>query len=215
MQSMPFAIFFQRVSRLALLWPQVCRLSVLKLMMAFVISCVSSGCAYRLGVAGRTLPGGYQAVEVPVFANASQEPGLETAFTNFLIQEFERNKVAAVRKRGDAPTTLKGEILSVTYQPTGPIQKGDKAPLLPDGAVLATGYRVLVVTRLQLIEKKSGRILWTSEFDAESAYAAPQVTVARVNTVNPLYNLSTRRRVIEAMARDLMIEAHDRLTENF
>lgn len=174
-----------------------------------------TGCAYRLGVLGRTLPGGYSSVEVPVFTNSSQEPGIEIAFTNSLIQEIEKNKVAAVRKEGGAPTLLKGEILSINYKPTGPIQKGQKAPLLPDGAVLATSYRVLVVTRLQLVEKASGRVLWASDFDAESSYTAPQVTMARVNTVNPLYNLSARRRILESMARDLMIEAHDRMTENF
>lgn len=181
----------------------------------FILAMAGTGCAYRLGVSGRTLPGGYKTVEVPIFANLSPEPGIEVAFTNSLIQEIERNKVVAVQREGLAPAILKGEILNVTYKPTGPIQKGDKAPYLPDGAVLATGYRVLVTTRLRLVEKASGRTLWASDFDGESSYTAPQVTMARVNTVDPLYNLSARRRILESMARDLMTEAHDRMTENF
>ncbi len=174
-----------------------------------------TACAYQLGVSGRTLPGGYKSVEVPLFINSSTEPGVEVAFTNSLIQEFEKNRVAAVQQPGRAPIIVQGDIRSIIYKPTGPIQKGEKAPLLPEGTVLATGYRVIVSAEVSLIDKKSGAILWKSQFDGESFYAAPQVTVARVNSVNPHYNLSARRRVIENIAADLMVEAHDRMTENF
>lgn len=175
-------------------------------------------CAYQLGVQGRTLPGGYSTVEVPVFSNLTQEPGVEVAFTNSLVQEFEKNKVAKVvysARQGGAPVVVKGEIVSISYKATSPVQQKDKAPLLPAEAVLATGYRVLVTARISLMEKKTNKILWTSTFDAESSYAAPQVTIARLNSVNPLYNLSSRRRTIESIAQDLMVEAHDRMTENF
>jgi TolB-like protein len=182
---------------------------------ALAVSILLSSCAYQLGVSGRTLPGGYKSVEVPMFINSSVEPGIEVAFTNSLIQEFEKNRVAAVQQPGTAPITVQGEIRSVVYKPTGPIQKGEKAPLLPDGTVLATGYRVIVSAEVSLIDKKTGTTLWRSQFDGESFYAAPQVTVARVNSVNPHYNLSARRRVIETIAADLMVEAHDRMTENF
>lgn len=177
-----------------------------------------SSCAYHLGVRGRTLPGGYSSVEVPLFVNLSQEPGVEVAFTNSLVQEFEKNKVAKVvysSRQGKAAVVIRGEILSVVYKGTSPIQKKDKAPLLPVEAVLATGYRVIVTTKISLIEKGTNKLLWSSSFSGENSYAAPLVTTARLNSVNPLYNLSSRRRVIESMAQDLMVEAHDRMTENF
>jgi TolB-like protein len=181
----------------------------------FWVVLFQTSCAYRLGVKGRTLPGGHSQVEVPIFVNSSAEPGVEVLFTNSLIQEIEKNKVAAVQHAGLAPVKIKGEVISISYKPTGPIQKGEKAPLLPDGTVLATGYRVIVSAQITLIEKASGKTLWSSQLDGESFYASPQVTVARVNSVNPLYNLSARRRVIEFIAQDLMVEAHDRMTENF
>lgn len=175
-----------------------------------------SSCAYQLGVRGRTLPGGHSSVEVPLFLNHTQEPGVEVAFTNSLIQEFEKNKVArAENSSRQAPIVLKGEVMSIEYKATSPVQKKDKAPLLPKEAVIATGYRVLVTTRITLFERKTGKQLWTSTFNGESSYAAPQVTIARLNSVNPLYNLSSRRRIIESIAQDLMVEAHDRMTENF
>ncbi len=181
----------------------------------FVMTAMLTGCAYKLGGVGRSLPGGYKEIEVPIFTNSTHEVGIEMAFTNSLVQEIERNKVAAVRKPGGAATILKGEIREVTYKGSAPVQIGDKAPLLPDGAVLATSYRVIVRAKLTMLEKKSGRVIWTSDFVGETSYVAPQVTVARVNTVNPLYNLSARRRAIEALAENLMVQAHDRLTENF
>jgi TolB-like protein len=188
------------------------------LALSFTLSVVSSGCAYHFGVRGRTLPGGYSSVEVPLFVNLSQEPGMEVAFTNSLIQEFEKNKVAHVvysSRQGSAPVLVKGEILSIEYKATSPVQKKDKAPLLPEGAVLATGYRVMVTTRISLFERSTNKLLWSSLFNGESSYAAPQVFIARLNSVNPLYNLSSRRRIIESIAQDLMVEAHDRMTENF
>jgi hypothetical protein len=181
----------------------------------FLVGFFQTSCAYQVGVKGRTLPGGYSVVEVPLFKNSSTEPGAEVAFTNSLIQEFEKNKVAAVQHEGGAPVVIRGEITNITYKPTGPIQKSEKAPLLPDETVLATGYRVIMTSQVSLVEKATGKVLWTSELNGESFYSSPQVTVARVNSVNPLYNLSARRRVIETIAQDLMVEAHDRMTENF
>jgi hypothetical protein len=186
------------------------------LLLSFTLSICS--CAYHLGVKGRTLPGGYSTIEVPLFANLSQEPGVEVAFTNSLVQEFEKNKVAKVvysARQGTAQVVAKGEITSIVYKATSPVEKNEKEPLLPDGAVLATGYRVIVTTKISLFEKKTNKLLWVSSFTGESSYAAPQVTIARLNSVNPLYNLSSRRRTIQSIAQDLMVEAHDRMTENF
>ncbi len=188
-------------------------------LLLIILSIGLNSCAYQLGVRGRTLPGGYSSVEVPLFKNLTQEPGMEVAFTNSLIQEFEKNKIAKVvyspRQGEAAPVLVKGEITKIIYKATSPVQKKDKAPLLPEGAVLATGYRVIVTTQISLIEKSTGKVLWNSTFDGESSYAAPQVTIARLNSANPLYNLSSRRRTIETIAQDLMVEAHDRMTENF
>lgn len=190
----------------------------LKLFTLLFLMLSTSSCAYRLGVQGRKLPGNYRVVEIPLFKNLSQEPGVEVAFTNSLIQEFERNKVAQVvdsLHQPASPVVVRGEISSIQYLASAPVQKTEQAPYLPEGAVIASAYRVVVTTTVTIVEKSSGKILWTSSFMGESSYAAPQVTIARLNSVNPLYNLSSRRRIIESIARDLMVEAHDRMTENF
>jgi hypothetical protein len=192
--------------------------TILRILLSGMLLTTTS-CAYRLGVHGRTLPGGFKSVEIPLFFNSSPEPGIEVYFTEALIQEFEKNKVAKVvypsRQDEKAPAVIKGEITSIVYKATSPIEKKDKAPLLPDGAVLATGYRVLVNVRISLVQKNNDKVIWTSAFNSETSYASPQVHTAGLNSVDPLYNLSSRRRVLESMAQDMMVEAHDRMTENF
>lgn len=183
------------------------------LMLATALSL--TGCAYRLGSPDRSLPGGYRQVYIPVFKNKSMEPGIEVAFTNSLIQEFERTKIGRVTEASQAEVLVEGVITSVTYAKSGTDLTGDKSTPLPMGAVLATQYQILVTADVTLKRNSDKSVLWTGTFNGERTYQAPQVTTAGVNTVNPLYNLSARRQNIDQIAAEMMSEAHDRMTENF
>lgn len=169
-----------------------------------------NACAYRMGNAGRALPNDYKQVHVPVFKNTTQEPGIELGFTDALIQELERSKIARVTPENIAEGVLVGEVFDVTYQ-SGAATTRD----LPTGSVLASEFRILVGVRVTLKRKSDLTPVWSQDFRSERTYVAPQVTAAGINTVNPLYNLSARRQNIQVMALELMSEAHDRLTENF
>ncbi len=177
---------------------------------------LSSGCAYRLGVAARSIPGGYKQISVPIFKNKTQEAGIEVGFTNMLIQEFQRSRIARVVDNSLSEVAVIGQIDSVEYLPSSKKQAGSSsAPYLPKGTVLAAEYRLLLTVTVKLVRQADGTELWSGSFAGERTYAAPQVTLAGVNSVNPLYNLSARRQNIDVMASDLMLEAHDRITENF
>lgn len=179
----------------------------------FVFLALSSvSCSYRLGAPDRILPGGYKQVSIPVFKNLSQEPGIEVAFTNAIIQEFSRSKSARVVDPIFAEAQLVGEIMSVQYRPGGE-NVNDKA--LPTGTVLATQYTIVIEVQVTLRRRSDGQILHQQNYLREQPYTAPQVKQAGVNTVNPLYNLSSRRQNIDIMAADMMAEAHDRISENF
>lgn len=181
-----------------------------------ILSLLSSGCAYQLGKAARSIPGGYKQISVPVFKNRTQEVGIEMGFTNLLIQEFQRSRVARVVDNSLSEVAVMGQIDSIQYLPVAKSTAGDSsAPFLPMGTVIATGYRILVTATVKLVRQADGTELWSGSFAGERTYAAPQVTLAGVNSVNPLYNLSARRQNIDVMAADLMIEAHNRITENF
>lgn len=171
-----------------------------------------AGCAYQLGSTRRSLPGGYKQVSIPVFKNKSQEAGIEVAFTNNLIQEFQRSRVARVVEKRESDILLEGSIDSVIYVTASTSDTGD---FLPKGTVIATEYRILIGVTVRAVRQIDGAELWRGFFAGETTYSAPQVTLAGVNSVNPLYNLSARRQNIENKSIDMMSEAHDRITENF
>jgi TolB-like protein len=179
--------------------------------LAHLLAFVTAGCAYRLGSPDRSLPGGYRQLTIPIFRNLTQETGIEVAYTNALIQEFERSRTGKVVDPAQSEVRVEGEIASVQYLPGGKKEGGT----LPTGSVLASEYRILVTTRIKLVRVSDRSVLWEGNFSGERTYVAPQVTQAGLNTVNPLYNLSARRQNIEIMATDMMSEAHDRMTENF
>lgn len=181
-----------------------------------ILSVFLSGCAYHLGVASRTIPGGYKQISVPIFKNKTQEPGLEVGFTNALIHEFQRSRVARVVDNSLSEVAVIGQIDSVQYLPGAKRVSGDSAAqYLPEGSVIASEYRILLSVTVKVVRQADGTELWSGAFTGERTYAAPQVTLAGVNSVDPLYNLSARRQNIDLMANDLMLEAHDRITENF
>lgn len=179
-----------------------------------IFSFLLSGCAYRLGAATRTIPGGYKQISVPVFKNKTQEAGIEVAFSNALIQEFQRSRIARVVDNSLSEVAVIGQIDSVRYLPGAKRVAGDSS-YLPKGTVIASEYRILVGVTVKVVRQADGTELWSGSFGGERTYAAPQVTLAGVNSVNPLYNLSARRQNIDVMASDIMAEAHDRITENF
>lgn len=170
-----------------------------------------SGCTYRLGSPERVIPGGYRQISVPIFKNYTQETGIEVAFTNALIGEFERSRTARVVDPRRAEAQVDGEIVSIIYQASG----DTVAATLPENTVLRTNYRILLTVRVTLRRRSDQNVLWSGQFEGERTYTAPQVTAAGINTVNPLYNLSARRQNINVMAGDLMAEAHDRMLESF
>lgn len=175
---------------------------------------VGSGCAYKMGRGKRSIPGGATQISLPIFKNRSQETGVEVAFTQALQQEFLRSQVARIVDEPMAEARLEGEIVSILYVPESKKTAGDSS-FLPTGTVIASQYRVRTVVDLRVVRRSDGDRLWESRFELEDTYVAPQVTLAGVNSVNPLYNLSARRQNLEIMANRMMLEAHNRLTENF
>jgi hypothetical protein len=177
-----------------------------------------AGCAYRFGYEQRDLPGGYKQVAIPVFKNVTPEVGIESYFTNELARQFHRSQVARVIEKSQAPVTIEGIVRSITYRQTSTIEgnKGsDNKIEIPKNSVLAVEYRVIVTADVFLKRNSDQKVLWEGSFSNESVYAAPQVGFTIVNSVNPLYNQSARMELFETIARDMMAEAHDRMTENF
>jgi hypothetical protein len=189
-------------------------LSVRNVLFFMAISLVASGCAYHFGFSERALPGGYTRVAIPTFKNKSNEVGIEPMFTNALIDRFERSQVARVTDSGDAPVTLEGMINKVDVVQQG-VRDNSTLFTLPSDTVLATDYRVVVSSTLMLRRKSDERVIWQGNFSNEKVYHAPQIGTAIVNSANATYNQSALMQAINLLAQDMMLEAHDRITENF
>src|SRR4051812_22480614 len=110
----------------------------------------SSGCAYRFGARERTLPGGYDLVAVPVFANKTMEAGIESYFTNALVHEFQRSRVARLSPKTDAQVTILGTIENVAYNATNTITSQSPSAL-PTDTSLVTDYRIIVNASVQVM----------------------------------------------------------------
>lgn len=160
------------------------------------------------------MPGGYNKVSVPVFKNATAEPGIESYFTSAMIEELERHGLADVTIEDDAQVVVTGTINSVRYERGAYLSSTELSQNLPD-AVMAKEYYINVNALVKLVRKSDQKVLWSSTFDGRRLYQAPQITIKGLNSANALYNHSARLQNIATMAKEMMEQAHNHMTENF
>lgn len=181
----------------------------------FLFSLLTS-CAYHMGPRADAVPGGVKSIGIPVFKNLSKEVMVETYFTNALLQEFERSKVVQIVPEPLAEATMYGVIKKIEYlADINSMTLGKETQFQPAETVLTGSYQVRVEVELKLIRNGDQKLLWFSDYSKSKTYSAPQVTLPIVNSVNPLYNLSARRQLLEQVSLDLMSEAHDRMLDKF
>jgi hypothetical protein len=190
------------------------------LVCALIILGVFNGCAYRAGSGDRQIPGGYRAIAVPVFKNNTHESGIEVFFTNSLVREIERSRIGSVTDKASSQVTLEGSIDSIVYSGSAPIVGDDtNATGLPSGTFLNSQTNITVNTTLRLRRNSDGKVLWEASFSKGQTYQTPRIGIINGSTAlsgaDAVYNHSARYQNIETIAADMMLEAHDRLTENF
>ncbi len=178
---------------------------------------IAVGCSYRFGSSGRKIPGGYTLVSVPVFQNKTKTVGIEAFFTRSMIDEIERSRLGQVTDREESQVIIEGTLNSVELIKGSEVSRdtGGNFAELPEGATLAREYRVIVRSTILLRKTSDMSVLWTSSFTGERRYPAAIVTRQVINTVNPLYNQNAQIESIRIVARDLVAEAFEQMTENF
>lgn len=187
-------------------------MNVLKLLVLLSTLLFTTSCAYKWGFGKRALPGGYRELAIPMFENRSKEPGLEVDFTNSLIDRFQKSEVALIRDKNHSPVVLRGMITSVdVMRGLGASNIGK----LPERAVLSTEYRLTVGADIQIVRQSDQKVIWSGTFSRSKVYLAPRIGTPVVNSANALYNDSIRRQTLRLLAQEMMIEAHDRMTESF
>jgi len=174
------------------------------------------GCAHKLSASSSALPGNVKIIQIPLFKNDSGEVGAETAFTNSLKTEALRSKFVRLKNEvADVEAILKGHIKSIEVIAEESVIEAKNTKYLPSETVLATSYKVSVNIELNLIKKGSTEVLWSGSFSQAKSYAAPQITLPVINTANALYNHSAKRQTLDALSKEMMQAAFDRMLEDF
>jgi hypothetical protein len=93
---------------------------------------------------------------------------------------------------------------------------------LPVNSVLNSQYTVVVTVRLNARKASDHTVMWSSDFTGQRVYLSPLLGTPTLgdgtpatDTASPLYNQVSRTDTAAKIARDMMSEAHDRITENF
>lgn len=93
---------------------------------------------------------------------------------------------------------------------------------LPKHTVLNKQYSVTLTVSVSARRASDHSILWSGNFTSTRPYNGPLLGTPTlldgtpgINTAAPLYNQVARQDTIARLAKDMMAEAHDRITENF
>ncbi len=162
---------------------------------------------------------------VEMFKNQTQTPGIEAYFTDALNRELERSGFVTVTTKDKAELILEGEIIIVNNRGTATINSflaKDFSNPDPDlrttrkfPASMFTGYNVQVVTNVKAVRARDDRSIWQTSLNGQQNYRGALLLKQGVRSSNVLYNHSRKKQTIKLVAKDMMNEAFDRLTENF
>lgn len=129
---------------------------------------LAGGCGYSLR---GSLPSHIRTIAIPVFANKTQEPAVESLVTQGVIEAFVNNGLLKVAQPSKADAVLEGEV--VGYQINA---------LSFNAAQNITEYRLQVTLNLQFREVKANRVTWRREGLTEKAdFKVPGSQVATIN----------------------------------
>jgi hypothetical protein len=92
---------------------------------------------------------------------------------------------------------------------------------LPSTTSLNKQYGVTLIVHLEAHRASDDQTIWSSDFTGATNYQAPLLGTPTSywgpgkTSSSAVYNDNTRQDTIASMAKNMMAEAHDRLTENF
>jgi outer membrane lipopolysaccharide assembly protein LptE/RlpB len=174
--------------------PGVCRVA-LRLPVVAIIICMTAACGYQFAGRGE-LPGGIQTLSVRILDNRTSESGVETIFTNSLINELNRRRRGSVVEDARADAVLQGSIESLAWETVARV-----------GTRTAAERRVYASLVLTLTDMQ-GNVLWRrSGLRAEQAYAVVEGNKSATE--------SNRRRAITTLSEQMAETVYRRLTDHF
>ncbi len=120
-----------------------------------LVAAAITGCGYSFR---GNLPEHIQTVAVPVFANKTGEPRIESLLTNGVVEAFSTNGRLRVVKREDADAVLEGEVIGYSVQ-----------SISYDSQANVRQYRLTVTLNLKLLDMKKSAVLFEEHSLSEKA----------------------------------------------
>jgi len=120
-----------------------------------LLAAAIAGCGYSFR---GNLPEHIQTVAVPVFANKTGEPRIESLLTNGVVEAFSTNGRLRVVRREDADAVLEGEVTGYSVQ-----------SISYDSQANVRQYRLTVTLNLKLLDMKKNAVLFEEHSLSEKA----------------------------------------------
>ena len=120
-----------------------------------LLAAAIAGCGYSFR---GNLPEHIQTVAVPVFANKTGEPRIESLLTNGVVEAFSTNGRLRVVKREEADAVLEGEVIGYSVQ-----------SISYDSQANVRQYRLTVTMNLKLLDMTKSTVLFEEHGLSEKA----------------------------------------------
>ncbi len=117
-----------------------------------ILAAAFSSCGYRLSGKGGLVPEGTRTIAVPVFVNGTNEPYVDTAVTQAVIDEFAADGRLKVEDLSGADLALRGRITA--YSVTA---------LSYTAEAYVQQYKVRLVVDARLEDLRTKKVLWREQ----------------------------------------------------
>ena len=153
------------------------------------------GCGYHFAGTGGQAPGDIKSIAVDVLQNNTAEIGLESVFTNAIVNQFVQWKKLPIKPRKEADGVLGGSIADIQFQEVSHVDSKK---------TLTT--RVTITLKLTLKRVETDEILWKRNYSYYEDY---------VETGNALDTALLRRRAANQIAEYLAEKIYMDMFEEF
>jgi hypothetical protein len=161
-----------------------------------LILCLATvGCGYHFAGTGGQAPGDIKSIAVDVLQNNTAEIGLESVFTNAILNEFIRWKRLPIKPRKEADGVLGGSIAEIKIREVSHV----------DSTRTLTS-RVTITLKLTLKRVETDEILWKKTLSYYDEY---------VETGSALDTALLRRQATNQIAEFLAEKIHIDMFEKF
>lgn len=155
-----------------------------------------AGCGYQLRGKETNLPPDIHSVAIPIFANRTDQTGIETEVTRALVEKFISTKRLSVGPRDSADSLLTGTVISFSTYPVAVVSSTQ----------ITTEYRATVILEYNFQGRKDGKVLFREQISEWRNYPV----VSDLNTTE-----QNKREAIRRISVLLAERVHEQILGGF